>query len=104
MSTMVDCSPLERALQMGRQMLEAAQTRQWDEVANMHPAYEELLEQNHATSVTAASRDSLLQVWVQHQQLLDLTATAREAVAHELDRSRHNHRALNTYLVHSQDD
>ena len=103
MSTM-DSSPLERALQMGRQMLEAAQARQWDEVTSMHSAYEELLEQNHPTSVTPASRDSLLQVWVQHQQLLDLTSTARDAVARELDRSRHNHRALNTYLVHSQDD
>jgi hypothetical protein len=103
MNTM-DCSSLERALQMGGRMLEAAQARQWDEVASMHSAYEELLEQNHATFVTPASRESLLQVWGQHQQLLDLTATARDAVARELDRSRHNHRALNTYLVLSQDD
>ncbi|HWU76124.1 MAG TPA: flagellar protein FliT [Rhodanobacter sp.] len=103
MSTM-DCSPLERALQMGREMLAAAQARDWDEVASLHPAYEALLEKNSETQLTPATRDSLLQVWVQHQQLLDLTATARDAVARELDRSRHNHRALNTYLVHSQDD
>lgn len=100
----LESSPLERALQIGKQMLEAAQALQWDEVTSMHSAYEELLERNLSTSVTPASRDSLLQGWVQHQQLLDLTTTARDAVAREIDRSRHNHRALNTYLVHSQED
>ncbi|MEO9078420.1 MAG: flagellar protein FliT [Rhodanobacter sp.] len=100
----VECGPLEQAFRMGKQMLDAAQQQQWDDVTRMHSDYEALLEQNQATPVTPATHDSLLQVWLQHQQLLELTSTARDAVARELDRNRHNHRALNTYLVHSPED
>ena len=91
-------SALEQALQVGTRMLNAALVGDWTSVADLCPAYDALLRQDHATSENAYA--TLLKLQRQHQDLLALTGQARESIAAELAQQRCNHRALNAYLSH----
>lgn len=93
---------LEQALQLGARMLGAAREGNWDAVAGFRPEYDALLRQG--TSVTEATRSTLLQVQQQHQQLVELTAQARDLIAGQLEQQRRNHRALNAYLLPCDED
>lgn len=88
---------LEHALQLGAQMLDAAREGDWKAVAGLRPEYDALLRQG--APANDVERDFLLQVQQQHQQLVELTAQARDSIARQLQQQRKNHRALNAYLL-----
>jgi hypothetical protein len=93
---------LEQALQLGTQMLGAAREGDWKAVAGFRPEYDALLRQG--ASVNEVARGTLLQVQQQHQQLVELTAHARDSIAGQLEQQRRNHRALNAYLLPCDED
>ncbi len=88
---------LEHALQLGAQMLDAAREGDWKAVAGLRPEYDALLRQG--APANDVERGFLLQVQQQHQQLVELTAQARDSIARQLQQQRKNHRALNAYLL-----
>lgn len=89
-------APLDQALQLGTLMLGAARQNDWTGVAGMRPDYDAAIREG--ASGASVSYGLLQQIEQQHQQLVQLTAQARDAVAHELEQHRHNHRALSAYL------
>lgn len=93
---------LEHALQLGTQMLGAAREGDWNAVVGFRPEYDALLRQG--ASVDEVARGTLLQVQQQHQQLVELTAQARDSIAAQLEQQRRNHRALNAYLLPCDED
>lgn len=93
---------LEQALQLGTQMLGAAREGDWKAVAGLRPEYDALLRQGAPAKDVA--RSTLLEVQQQHQQLVQLTARARDSIAGQLEQQRSNHRALNAYLLPCDED
>ncbi|MEP7186499.1 MAG: flagellar protein FliT [Rhodanobacter sp.] len=93
---------LEQALQLGTQMLGAAREGDWNAVAGFRPEYDALLRQG--ASAEEITRSTLLQVQQQHQQLVELTAQARDSISGQLEQQRRNHRALNAYLLPCDED
>ncbi|MDE1893903.1 MAG: hypothetical protein KGM46_00915 [Pseudomonadota bacterium] len=89
-------APLDQALQLGTLMLGAARQREWAIVAGMNPDYDAAI--RAGASAARSSPDLLLQIEQQHRQIVQLAAQARDGVAQELERQRHNHRALSAYL------
>lgn len=88
---------LQQALQLGAQMLGSAREGDWAAVIEFRPQYDALL--RHGASENDVARPALLQLQQQHQQLMELTAQARNSVAGQLEQQRRNHRALNAYLL-----
>ncbi len=93
---------LQQVLQMGAQMLGLAREGDWNAVVGFRPEYEALL--RRGASVDDVPRRTLLQVQQQHQQLVELTAEARDSIAGQLEQQRRNHRALNAYLLPCDED
>lgn len=93
---------LEHALQLGSQMLGSAREGDWKAVTRLRPQYDALLRQGDPGKDFA--RITLLQVQQQHQQLVELTAQARDSIAGQLEQQRRNHRALNAYLLPCDED
>jgi predicted proteasome-type protease len=88
---------LEQALQLGNRMLVAADAGDWTDVAALQAECDVLLRHEHAAD--EATRTALLELQRQHQSVTALAGHARDVIAQELGRHRHNHRALNAYLV-----
>ncbi len=82
---------------VGVQMLEAAETGHWTGVVTLRSEYEDLLRRDHPAN--EATRQALLVLQQQNQDLLDLASHARAGIARELGHHRQTHRALNAYLV-----
>lgn len=93
-------APLDQALQLGTLMLGAAQQKEWTIVASMRPDYDAAIREGASSASVSCSL--LQQIEHQHQQLVQLTAQARDSVAHELEQQRRNHRALSAYLDSSE--
>jgi DNA-binding transcriptional regulator YbjK len=89
------------ALALGGQMLDAARADDWSSVASLQSTCDALLRQEHAN--TPASHDALRTMQQQYQSLATLVEQARDAVVRERDRQQQTHRALNAYLVASDD-
>lgn len=87
---------LERAMRLGRQMLEAAAAGEWERVGALHPECDALLRREHAPD--EATRAALQTVQQQHLELTRLAAQARAAAGSALGQHRHKHRALSAYL------
>lgn len=88
---------LEQALQLGTRMLGAAEAGDWTDVAALQAQCDALLRHQHAAG--HATRAALLELQRQHRDVTTLVDQARDVIALELGRHRHNHRALNAYLV-----
>ena len=82
---------------MSLQMLEAAETGNWAGVAALRLEYQDLLRREHPAN--EATRQTLLVLQQQNQELLELAGHARAGIARELGQHRQTHRALNAYLV-----
>ena len=93
-------APLDQALQLGTLMLGAAQQKDWAIVASMSPDYDAAIREGAAGE--AVSLSLLQQIEQQHQQLVQLTAQARDGVVQALEQQRRNHRALSAYLDSSE--
>ncbi|MFA6230065.1 MAG: hypothetical protein WC617_07785 [Rhodanobacter sp.] len=93
-------APLDQALQLGTLMLGAAQQKDWAIVASMSPDYDAAIREGASTATVSYSL--LMQIEQQHQQLVQLTAQAREGVARALEQQGRNHRALSAYLDSSE--
>ncbi|MDE2307703.1 MAG: flagellar protein FliT [Xanthomonadaceae bacterium] len=87
---------LERALQLGGQMLDAARAGDWPRVTALQPQCDALLRRGHAADESA--RIALLGLQSQHQMLSELVAQARDGIAREIARHAQTHRALSAYL------
>ncbi|MGH8157249.1 MAG: hypothetical protein ACREPQ_03965 [Rhodanobacter sp.] len=90
---------LERALELSAQMLLAAQAGDWANVTTLQAQCDALLRCNHAGN--DVTRTALLELQRQYRNVTGLAGQAREAIALELGRHRHSHRALSAYLVSS---
>lgn len=88
---------LEHALQLGNRMLGAADAGDWASVTTLQAQCDALLRHDHMAG--EATRAALLELQRQHQRVTALVGQARDVIARELGRHRHNHRALNAYLV-----
>ncbi|HZX71646.1 MAG TPA: flagellar protein FliT [Rhodanobacter sp.] len=87
---------LQVALQLGAQMIEAAQAADWERVAGLQSICAD-----HVHSAWPASvqmRDAFQALQEQHLGVLALAAQAHERVGRELSALRGNHRALSAYL------
>lgn len=91
-----DHAGLDRALQLGAQMLDAASRRDWASVAALRPECDALIRQSDLTDDYA--REALPELQRQHQGLLQMAGDARDAVVGELGRQQQAHRALSAYL------
>jgi hypothetical protein len=91
-----DHAGLERALQLGAQMLEAARKQDWTSVAALRPECDALIRQGDLTNDYA--REALPELQRQHQGLLQMAGDARDVIVGELGRQQQAHRALNAYL------
>lgn len=87
---------LDRAMQLGAQMLDAASRHDWTSVAALRPECDALIRQGDLTDDYA--REVLPELQRQHQSLLQMAGVAREAVVGELGRHQQVHRSLNAYL------
>jgi hypothetical protein len=92
-------APLQQALLLTEQMLDAAGVADWDLVASLDSTRQPLL-------AAARRPDPEWQEWLtalhqRNQQVLMLAASAREQVEQQLGSHRYNHRALNTYIASS---
>lgn len=87
---------LAHALALGGQMLVAAEAGDWDRVATLQEACDACL--RRAPGADAQARPTLLELQRQYRELGVLAGQARSAVAGELERHRHSHRALHAYL------
>lgn len=87
---------LAHALELGGQMLAAAEAGDWARVGTLQEACDASLRRGHRAD--AAARSALLALQQQYRELGALAEQARGAVAGELERHRHSHRALHAYL------
>lgn len=92
---------LDHALQLSTRMLGAAGAGDWVNVASLQAECDVLLRRDHAAD--EATRTVLLELQRQHQSVTALVGRARDVIAQELGRHRHNHRALNAYLVSGEE-
>ncbi|MFI4957660.1 MAG: hypothetical protein ACHP7C_00670 [Lysobacterales bacterium] len=93
----VEQAALERALQLGAQMLGAAREQDWTAVAELRPEYDAALQLG--ASATETTREFMLELQCRHQQLVELAAQARDRAGRELEQQQRNHRALSAYLL-----
>ena len=84
-------------MRVSLQMLEAAETGNWTGVVTLRLEYQDLLRRDHPAN--EATRQALLVLQQQNQDLLDLAGHARAGIARELGQHRQKHRALSAYLV-----
>lgn len=88
---------LEQALELSSQMFLSAKAGDWTKVSTLQAECDALLRCNHAAN--DATRTALLELQRHYLSVTRLAGQAREAIAIELGRHRHNHRALNAYLI-----
>jgi hypothetical protein len=93
-----DYAGLERALQLGAQMLEAAGRRDWTVVAKLQPECDALIRRSDLTVANGHVLETLPELQRQHRSLLQMAGDARDAIVGELGRQQQSHRALNAYL------
>jgi hypothetical protein len=98
MNKAADHAGLERALQMGAQMLEAARRQDWAVVATLQPECDALIRRSDLAVANGYVLETLPELQRQHQSLLQMAGDAREAIVGELGRQQLSHRALNAYL------
>ncbi|WP_426700489.1 flagellar protein FliT [Rhodanobacter sp. Col0626] len=88
---------LDQALRLSTRMLDAAGMGDWANVTTLQAQCDALLRHDHKAD--EATRTVLLELQRHHQSVTALAAQARDVIAQELGRHRHNHRALSAYLV-----
>lgn len=87
---------LEVALQLGAQMLAAAQAADWERVAGLRSICADHV--HHPWPASVQTRDAFQALQEQHLGVLALAAQAHETIGRELGTLRGNHRALSAYL------
>lgn len=86
---------LERALEVTRAMLLAAQASDWQRLSQLEAEREPLVMQQHAP--TAASHSQLGEILALDNQLTDLVSRARDAVAEQWQRENGRAHAIAAY-------
>jgi hypothetical protein len=87
---------LEVALQLGAQMVAAAQAADWERVDGLRSICADHV--HHPWPASVQTRDAFQALQEQHLGVLALAAQARESIGRELGTLRGNHRALSAYL------
>ena len=87
---------VQQVLQLGTQMLEAAQVADWERVAGLQSICADRVHQSWPASMQ--TRDAFRLLQEQHASVLALTAQAHEHIGRELSTLRESHRALTAYL------
>jgi hypothetical protein len=84
------------ALQLGVQMVAAAQAADWERVDSLRSICADHV--HHPWPASVQTRDAFEALQEQHLSVLALAAQARETIGRELGTLRDNHRALSAYL------
>ncbi|MEO6800679.1 MAG: flagellar protein FliT [Rhodanobacter sp.] len=87
---------LQVALQLGAQMLKAAQAADWERVAGLQSICAGHV--HHPWPASVQTRDAFQALQEQHLSVLALAAQARDIVGRKLSSQRGIHRALSAYL------
>lgn len=78
----------------------AAKAGDWSRVTTLQTECDALVRRAYPDG--DATGNALRALQVQHEQLSELVAHARDGMAREIARHTHNHRALNAYLESSR--
>jgi hypothetical protein len=92
-------APLQQALDISVQMLEAANHGHWSRVAELDTERQTWIRQQHPAD--QPNIEALTTLREHNRQLLERAEVARAGVERQLGQHKYNHRALSTYIASS---
>jgi hypothetical protein len=92
-------APLQQALDISTQMLDAADQGLWSRVAELDTERQTWIRQQHPAN--QPNIEALTTLQEHNRILLDRAGVAREGVERQLGQHKYNHRALSTYIASS---
>lgn len=92
---------LQDALQITLEMLDAANSGNWERVSQLDSERDRLLRKRQADVLTPDDHETITTLLAHNQMLQAHAEAAHEAVKQQLDQHQYNHNALRTYISSS---
>jgi hypothetical protein len=92
---------LRNALQLTIEMLDAADSGNWERVSQLDAERDRLLRKRQADVLTPDDRETISALLAHNQTLMAHAEAAHGALKQQLDQHQYNHHALRTYISSS---
>lgn len=92
---------LQDALQLTLEMLDAANSGNWERVGQLDSERDRLLRKRQADALSSGDHEIITTLLAHNQMLQAHAEAAQEAVKQQLDQHQYNHNALRTYISSS---